>query len=117
MFQGVGPFKAEFDEFEAKYPAIVKTIEDKVLELRKAGIPEDPRLADVDKTSLKYELLTIVYEADYLKAKVKEAGLSTYTLTADDKAQIKAEMETEAVAKGVDPALVGKKIPDTVELF
>lgn len=116
-FQSLGPAKAEFDEFESKYPEIVKTIEAKVAEVRKAGIPEDPRLEGMDKASVKYELLKILYEGDYIMDAVKEAGLATYTLTASDKEQIKAEMQAAATAKGLDPSNVGKNIPDTVDLL
>jgi len=116
-FSSIGPAKAEFDEFEAKYPEIVKSIEAKVLEVRKAGIPEDARLEGVDPESDKYMLLKILYEGDYITDKIKEAGLATYTLTAADKEQLKSEMQAAAVAKGIDPSLVGKDIPDTVDLL
>ena len=42
--------------------------------MRKAGIPEDPRLAEMDKDSVKYELLKTIYEADFVSAAVKDAA-------------------------------------------
>ena len=60
-----------------------------MVQVRKAGIPADPRLEGMEKGSVKYELLKIVYEGDYIRDQIKAAGLSTYMLTAEDKAAIK----------------------------
>jgi len=115
--ESVSEKKKEFGEFEAKYPEMVKTIESKVAEIKKAGIPEDPRLAGMSKDSVKYELLKLTYEGDYIRDALKDAGLNVYTLTDADKAEIKADMAAAAKEKGIDASLVGKSIPDKLELF
>jgi len=63
------------------------------------------------------DLIEVAHLTDMVLDQLKANGLGTYTLSAADKKELLEEMKAAAVAKGIDPSLVGKSIPDTIDLL